>query len=218
MTICSRWFVTIAELRSRCRLRAATLYERRAVLTDVGRFVKTQEKATTSPATDCSTTNHRHETSSLSTVSAPQRFKVPAIFCTRMTRGRSEMGSSCAHEGSKRPTLEMPFDFPKRTRTQRAERLFTSMRAPINRPLQSYSIVAPVQERMCRDCQGTRPARRDRCRCPTRKSYPGVSMMQSGENWCGDDGSRSFDGSWQRRVLAQLQVRALLVGIDRIQS
>src|SRR5262245_57105893 len=80
MTICSRWFVTIAELRSRCRVRAATLYERRAVLTDVGRFVKTEEKATTSPATDCSTTNHRHETSSLSTVSAPQRFKVPAIF------------------------------------------------------------------------------------------------------------------------------------------
>jgi len=31
------------------------------------------------------------------------------------------MGSSCAHEGSKRPILEMPYDFPKGTRTRVAE-------------------------------------------------------------------------------------------------
>ena len=31
--------------------------------------------------------------------------------------------------------------------------------------------------------------------CPSRKSYPRVAMMQSGQDWCGDDGSRSLDGS-----------------------
>src|SRR5262249_11306017 len=33
------------------------------------------------------------------------RFKDLEIFCTRMVRGGSEMGSSCPHEGSKRPIL-----------------------------------------------------------------------------------------------------------------
>jgi NADPH:quinone reductase-like Zn-dependent oxidoreductase len=31
--------------------------------------------------------------------------------------------------------------------------------------------------------------------CPSRKSYPRVAMMQSGQDWCGDDGPRSLDGS-----------------------
>jgi len=31
--------------------------------------------------------------------------------------------------------------------------------------------------------------------CPSRKSYPRVAMMQSGQDWCGDDGSGSLDGS-----------------------
>jgi hypothetical protein len=35
MTVCSCWFGTIAELRTRCRVRAATLYERHTILTDV---------------------------------------------------------------------------------------------------------------------------------------------------------------------------------------
>jgi putative tryptophan/tyrosine transport system substrate-binding protein len=30
--------------------------------------------------------------------------------------------------------------------------------------------------------------------CPSRKSYPRVAMMQSGQDWCGDDGPRSLDG------------------------
>jgi hypothetical protein len=31
--------------------------------------------------------------------------------------------------------------------------------------------------------------------CPSRKSYPRVAMMQSGQDWCGDDGPRSLDVS-----------------------
>jgi hypothetical protein len=31
--------------------------------------------------------------------------------------------------------------------------------------------------------------------CPSRKSYPRVAMMQSGQDWCGDDGPRSLYGS-----------------------
>jgi transposase len=31
--------------------------------------------------------------------------------------------------------------------------------------------------------------------CPSRKSYPRIAMMQSGQDWCGDDGPRSLDGS-----------------------
>jgi hypothetical protein len=30
--------------------------------------------------------------------------------------------------------------------------------------------------------------------CPSRKSYPRVAMMQSGQDWYGDDGPRSLDG------------------------
>jgi hypothetical protein len=54
--------------------------------------------------------------------------------------------------------------------------------------------------------------------CPSRKSYPRVAMMQSGQDWYGDDGPRSLDRSSQRRVLAQPQVRARLIVIERIQS
>jgi hypothetical protein len=31
--------------------------------------------------------------------------------------------------------------------------------------------------------------------CPSRKSYPRIAMMQSGQDWCGDDGPRSLYGS-----------------------
>src|SRR6266436_8311219 len=50
------------------------------------------------------------------------------------------------------------------------------------------------------------------------KSYPGVAMMQSGQDWCDDNGPRSLDGSSQRRVLAQTQVWARLIVIERIHS
>jgi hypothetical protein len=43
-------------------------------------------------------------------------------------------------------------------------------------------------------------------------------MMQTGQDWCVDDGARSLDGSSYRRVLAQPQVRARLIVIERIQS
>jgi hypothetical protein len=54
--------------------------------------------------------------------------------------------------------------------------------------------------------------------CPSRKSYPQVAMMQSGQDLCGDDGPRSLDGSSSRRVLAQPQVRARLIVVERIKS
>jgi len=54
--------------------------------------------------------------------------------------------------------------------------------------------------------------------CPSRKSYPRVAMMQSGQDWCDDKGPRSLDGASQRRVLGQPQVRARLIVIERIQS
>jgi hypothetical protein len=31
--------------------------------------------------------------------------------------------------------------------------------------------------------------------CPSRVSYPRVSMMQAGQDWCGDNGPSSLDGS-----------------------
>ena len=36
--------------------------------------------------------------------------------------------------------------------------------------------------------------------CPSRKSYPHVAMMQSGQDLCGDDGPRSLDGASSRRA------------------
>jgi hypothetical protein len=54
--------------------------------------------------------------------------------------------------------------------------------------------------------------------CPSRKSYPRVAMMQSGQDWCGDDGPRSLDVSSYRGVLAQPQARTRLIVIERIQS
>jgi len=54
--------------------------------------------------------------------------------------------------------------------------------------------------------------------CPSRKSYPRVAMMQSGQDWCEDDGPRSFNGSSSRRVFAQSQVRARLIVIERVRS
>jgi hypothetical protein len=31
--------------------------------------------------------------------------------------------------------------------------------------------------------------------CPSRKSYPPIAMVQSAQDWCGDECSRSLDGS-----------------------
>jgi hypothetical protein len=42
-----------------------------------------------------------------------------------------------------------------------------------------------LMELLCEDHNG----------CPSRKSYPRVAMMQSGQDWCGDDGPRSLYGS-----------------------
>ena len=53
--------------------------------------------------------------------------------------------------------------------------------------------------------------------CPSRKSYPHVAMMQSGQDLCGDDGPSSLDAASSRRVLAQPQVRSRLIVIERIQ-
>src|SRR5438105_2010704 len=52
--------------------------------------------------------------------------------------------------------------------------------------------------------------------CPSRKSYPHVAMMQSGQDLCGDDGPRWLDGASSRRVLAQPQVRARVIVVERI--
>jgi len=35
----------------------------------------------------------------------------------------------------------------------------------------------------------------ERYGCHSRKSYPGIPMVQTGQDWCGDDGPRSLDGS-----------------------
>jgi hypothetical protein len=39
--------------------------------------------------------------------------------------------------------------------------------------------------------------------CPSRKSYPRVAVMQSGQDWCDDDRHRSLDVSSERGVFAQ---------------
>src|ERR1700757_4828163 len=54
--------------------------------------------------------------------------------------------------------------------------------------------------------------------CPSRKLHPHVAMMQSAQHWCRDDGSASLDGASQRRVLAQPQVRARLIVVERIRG
>src|SRR6266436_5395530 len=54
--------------------------------------------------------------------------------------------------------------------------------------------------------------------CPSRKSFPRVAMMQSGQDWCDDDDPRSLDGSSLRRILRQSEVCACLIVIERIQS
>jgi hypothetical protein len=49
--------------------------------------------------------------------------------------------------------------------------------------------------------------------CPSRKSYPRVAMMQSGQDWCDHNGPRSLDRSSKRSILPQGQVRARLIVI-----
>jgi len=39
--------------------------------------------------------------------------------------------------------------------------------------------------------------------CPSRKSYPGILMMQAGQNGRGDNGSASLDRPPQWRILVQ---------------
>jgi len=67
----------------------------------------------------------------------------------RISRGGSEKGSSCAYERQGSADPEMPWDSPRRMQTRAAESSLHINRSPINRPLQSYSIVAPVQHRTC---------------------------------------------------------------------
>src|SRR6188472_4384259 len=53
-------------------------------------------------------------------------------------------------------------------------------------------------------------------RCRSRKSYPRVAVVQSRQNRYGDDGPGLLDGSSPRRILAQIQVRARVIVIERI--
>src|SRR5258708_39153095 len=48
-------------------------------------------------------------------------------------------------------------------------------------------------------------------RCPFRKSYPDVMVMQPGQDWDGDNGTGALDRPTQGRILAQCQVRADLI-------
>src|SRR5260221_11121691 len=66
--------------------------------------------------------------------------------------------------------------------------------------------------------EGLSPICSGRGACPSRKSFPRVAMMQSGQDWCDDDGPRSLDGSSLRRILRQSEVCACLIVIERIQS
>src|SRR5262245_25860779 len=52
--------------------------------------------------------------------------------------------------------------------------------------------------------------------CPSRKSYPGITMVQPGQDWHGYDSPGSLDGSTQGSVLAQSQMRARLVVVNGI--
>src|SRR6516162_10577938 len=49
------------------------------------------------------------------------------------------------------------------------------------------------------------------CCCPSRKTYPGISMMQPGQDWCSDDCAGSLDATSYRRILPQSQVRTHLI-------
>src|SRR5207302_11000435 len=58
----------------------------------------------------------------------------------------------------------------------------------------------------------------DILRCPFRKSYPDVLMVQPGQDWDGDNDTEPLDRPTQGRILAQRQVCARLIVIRRIQS
>jgi hypothetical protein len=55
-------------------------------------------------------------------------------------------------------------------------------------------------------------------RCPFRKSYPDVLVVQPGQDWDGDNDTGPLDRPTQGRILAQRQVRARLIVIRRIRS
>jgi hypothetical protein len=51
---------------------------------------------------------------------------------------------------------------------------------------------------------------------PSQKSYPRVFMMQAGQDWCGDDGPRSLEGSSERGVLSQQPFNVLVVAEEAL--
>src|SRR5258708_6112744 len=55
-------------------------------------------------------------------------------------------------------------------------------------------------------------------RCPSRKSYPGILVVQPGQDWDGDNDTGPLDRATQGRILAQRQVRARLIVIYCIRS
>src|SRR5438874_9298161 len=58
----------------------------------------------------------------------------------------------------------------------------------------------------------------DILRCPFRKSYPDVLMVQPAQDWDGDNDTGPLDRPTQGRILAQRQVRARLIVIRCIRS
>src|SRR5437899_2485624 len=55
-------------------------------------------------------------------------------------------------------------------------------------------------------------------RCPFRKSYPDVLVVQPGQDWDGDNDTGPLDRPTQGRILAQRQVRARLIVVRRVGS
>ena len=53
-------------------------------------------------------------------------------------------------------------------------------------------------------------------RCPFRKLYPDVMVVQPGQNWDSDNGAGPLDYPTCGRVFAQRQVRAHLIVVGRI--
>ena len=53
---------------------------------------------------------------------------------------------------------------------------------------------------------------------PFRKSYPDVLVVQTGQDWDGDNDTGPLDRPTPGRILAQRQARARLIVIRRIRS
>src|SRR5258708_17117422 len=54
--------------------------------------------------------------------------------------------------------------------------------------------------------------------CPFRKSYPGILVVQPGQDWDGNNDTGPLDRATQGRILAQRQVRTRLIVIYCIRS